>query len=285
MESLCAAQPQFKRLSWSRLKAFKACKRQAHLLTAGKKSPLVDIRAFLPGKIADLAMRQWLEEGQFNPGGMRALVPEIFESAIAPEAEGVVRWKGNVVDDQKAVLQTIYEAVDALEPILFEKVVPYDFRPEFRVNAPITIPGLDGEPIVVELMLAADVAVCRGEYWYGIYDLKLTRGGGYIDSTLGQLIFYDLVFRAWTGFYPKEHEFWAPLLPEKIIPLHVTPEDRQYMVADIVECFHGIWRGEADLTDDDRTCYFCPVKHACPKFVTPITKDAQGKNRVSFSRR
>lgn len=254
-------------------------------MAEGKRSDVTDIRNFLPGKIADMAMRRWLEEISPEPGGMKLHVPQILEESIAPDAEGVVKWRGNPNEDKKNVLDMAMEAVENLEPILLEKVIPYDYRPEFRITAPINIPGLDGKPVTVELFLAADVAVCRDEGWYGLYDLKVTRGGGYMDSTLGQLIFYDLAFRAWTGFHPKEHEFWAPLLKEKIIPMHVTTEDRQYMVSDIVSCFHSVWRGESELTEDKNECYNCPVKHACPRFVTPITKDEQGKNRASFLRK
>lgn len=253
-------------------------------MNQGFKTPKVDVRNFLPGKIADMAMRRWLEDGRLESGGMLELVPQIFVEMTSPEAEGVVRWRNNPREDQKNVLLMVKEAVENLEPILLDKVAPYDYRPEFRVNAPIRIPGLDGEPVDVELVLAVDVATCRAEYEYGLYDLKVTRGGGYMESTLGQLIFYDIAFRAWTGFHPVEHEFWSPLMKQKIWTMNVTTEDRQAMISDIVSCFHGMWRGEDELTDDKNECYNCPVKHACPRFVTPITKDQQGRNRVSFIR-
>lgn len=287
---VCDDAPKKIRLSWSKLKAYEACHKRSQLISEGKKSKIIDGRGFLPGNLADSAMRIWLLRGQFDPGGMKRLLPDLWAQWTGPDAEYRIDWKGDPRKDQVGVLEQVVASVEILEPILMDKVVPFApaYKPEFRFTSAVFIPGLDGEPVNIELFGAVDVATRRAEAKYGIYDLKISERASYLRSTLGQLIFYDLAFKAHTGFYPVEHEFWAPMLPLQdkpqpaIIPLHVTNEHRAQMISRIIDYCHGVWRGDWALTPDINECYYCPVKHACPRWVNPLTKDDQGKNRMSF---
>ena len=285
---VCDDAPKKITLSWSKLKAYEACHKRSQLLQQGKKSKIIDGRGFLPGNLADSAMRTWLTRGEFDAGGMQRLIPELWESWTGPEAEYRIDWKGDPRKDQVAVVKQVVSAVNILEPILMEKVVPYSFKPEYRFTSTVGVPGLDGESVNIELFGAVDVAVCIDEGRYGIYDLKISERADYLRSTLGQLIFYDLAFKGHTGLNPVEHEFWAPMLPLQdkpkpaVIALDVTNEHRMQMISRIIDYCHGVWAGDWALTPDVNECYYCPVKHACPRWVNPVTKDEQGKNRMSF---
>lgn len=285
---VCDDAPQKIKLSWSKLKAYEACHKRSQLLSQGKKSKVIDGRGFLPGNLADSAMRIWLTRREFDAGGMQRLIPELWEQWTGPDAEYRIDWKGDPRKDQVAVVKQVVAAVNILEPILFEKVVPYAFKPEFRFTSTVGVPGLDGTSVNIELFGAVDVAVRISEGSYGLYDLKISERAEYLRSTLGQLIFYDLAFRGHTGLHPVEHEFWAPMLPLQakpqpaVIALDVTNDHRMQMISRVIDYCHGVWRGDWSLTPDVNECYYCPVKHACPRWVNPITKDEQGKNRMSF---
>lgn len=290
--AVCTDAPKKIKLSWSRLKSYRACRQRGYLMSKGHKSPTTDGRNFLPGTLADNAMRYWLQEGVFNTGkdGMEKFIPELWEKHTGSEAEYRIKWRGDPREDKKAVLQDVRDAIRVLEPILLEKVAPYPFMPEYRFTSVVGIPGPTGETVNIELFGAVDVAVKFDEFKYGIFDLKVTKGGPYLRKTLAQLVFYDLAFRGHTGFNPVEHAFWAPLLPLQdppsaaVIPTVVTDVERMQMISQINDYCQGVWSEQWQLTENTQECWNCAVKHACPRFVQPITRDQQGKNRASFER-
>jgi hypothetical protein len=256
----------------------------------GKRSPITDGRKFLAGTLADRCMRRGLEEGKFEPKFMHKFLDDEWDTNTGKEAEYKIGWKGNVSDDQKAILTKVRKSLDALEPIILEYVAPYTYKPEYRFRSVIGVPDVQGERVDITVMGAVDVAVLfgideeTGFGRYGLFDLKITENDTYIKSTLAQLTFYDIAFMGWTGVRPVQHAFWTPLLSQKIIPVKVTDIERRQMYSRIIDYCQNVWAGRWELTQNIKECYDCPVKHACPRWVTPITKDAQGKNRASFSR-
>lgn len=289
MSEVCDDAPRRIDLSWSKLKNYEACRQRTKLLIEKKKSPITDGRNFLPGTLADRCMRRWLEEGKLDAGGMLTFLAEEWEKHTGKESEYQIRWRGDPRSDQRTVLTTVKASLERLEPVLMEKVVPYPYKPEHRFKSVLGVPGLDGKTVNITLLGAVDVGVMFGQNedgsgQYGLYDLKITENESYIRSTLAQLTFYDLAFWGWTGVKPVEHEFWAPMLPNVRIPTIVTDVERKQMLSRIVNYCHNVWAGNWQLTSNVNECYNCPVKHACPRWITPITKDQQGRNRVSFDR-
>lgn len=282
--AVCVDAPRKIRLSWSALKNYEECHQRGKLLMERKKSPITDGRNFLPGTLADRCMRRWLDAGRFNRGGMEEYLEEEWSRHTGPDSEYSIMWRGNHRDDQLSVLEDVKRALVTLEPILFKKVVPFSFKPEFRFSSAVGIPGLNGETVQIEIFGAIDVATHFEQGKYGLYDLKITKKDAYIKSTLAQLVFYDLAFRGHTGVRPVEHQFWAPLLPETEIGLVVTNADRRDMISRIISYCHGVWSGNWELTRKESKCFNCPTKAACPRYVKQITKDKQGRNRVTFDR-
>jgi hypothetical protein len=280
----CRDAPRKVKLSWSRLKNYETCHKRAQLLTKGKKSVVINGRDFLPGTLADRAMRAWLEEGVFETGGMEKFLDQLWRDHTGPEAEYTIKWKGNPREDKARVITNVRRGLARLEPILLEKVAPYPFKPEYRFTATLGLKDPWGATQHIEMFGAVDVAVLYPDGHYGLFDLKMTENGDYIRSTLAQLTFYNLAFRGWTGVIPTEHAFWVPLIDPSVIPLDVTDDERRAMIARIIAYCHGVWTDRAELTADESACFNCPTKHACPRFVQPIQKDAQGRNRVAFAR-
>jgi hypothetical protein len=288
---LCNGAPRRLRVSWSALKRWEACHQRQKLYAEGKRSRIYDGRAFLPGTLADRCMRRWLEAGledraNLQPGGMLEYLEEEWATHTGPQAEYPIRWRGDPRQDKREVIYAISDALRKLEPILMDKVLPYDYRPEYRFVSVVGIPGTTEmeETVQIEIIGAVDVAVCMGPGRYGLYDLKLTRSDDYIRSTLAQLTFYDLAFHGWIGHQPTEHQFWAPLTQEVIIGTDITAAERAAMVSRIIQYAHGVWLGNWTLTTNkDQECFHCPVKHACPRFVPRISVDQQGRNRIAFT--
>jgi hypothetical protein len=286
--TVCATAPKPLRVSWSRIKNWEACGMRSKLMTEGKQSKVIDGRAFLPGTLADNAMRAWLNNGlltgKWEPGGMEDYLEGLWDDYTSPSAQYSIQWRGNPNDDKRAVLKKVQTALRRIEPILFEKVVPYPYQPEYRFTATMGIKDLQGQTVHVEVYGAVDVAVNYGEDGYGLFDLKVTESQAYIDTTLAQLIFYALAFRGWTGVWPSQYAFWVPLMEQSVVNLVPTPEDIRYMQSRIVAYCQGVWAQDWTLTADESNCWNCPTKHACPRWRNPIQQDDQGRNRLSFDR-
>jgi hypothetical protein len=272
-------------VSWSRLKAYEECRQKVLRTMQGRSSGVKNGRIFLPGTLADRAMRRWLEEDDPQPGGMHAHVPELFEEHTGEDAEYIIKWRGDVAADKRAVRDQVRECLDNLEPLLVEKVLPFRYQPELKFRTTIGIPYLDGEPVRVDLIGGIDIVVQDDEDNFGIFDLKNTRNDAYVrGATLGQLTFYTIAWGAYIGdpAQPKQAAFLTPLCQEKYVPVVVGPEERRVMMARLTEYCHGVWREEWTPTDVDSFCYNCDVKHACDRFALPTTGTA-GKNRASFA--
>jgi hypothetical protein len=284
MPNPCDGAPKKIKLSWSKLKNYETCHHRSRLLSQGHKSPITDGRNFLPGNLADRCMRAYLSEGLFEPGGMEKFLEPMWAEHTGPDAEYRIKWRGNAREDKKRVVTQVLDALRVLEPILITKVAPYAYKPEYRFTSTLGIKDLEGRTAHIELFGAVDVAVYFGAGRYGLFDLKITEREQYIRSTLAQLTFYNIAFRGWTGIHPVEHAFWTPLLKQPVIPLDVTDTERWQMYSRIMSYCQGVWAGRWELTADESNCFNCPTRHACPRFVTPIQKDQQGRNRVGFSR-
>ena len=274
------------RVSWSMLATYEECHHKAKHYMAGRRSPVADGRIFLPGTLADRAMRRWLEEPDPQPGGMLKYIDELFEEHTSPAtAQYKIKWRGDPVKDRQAVFMTVREGLEKLEPILQELVLPYDYQPELRFTTTIGIPGLQQAVVPITMVGGIDLVVRDVEGNFRLHDLKLTRNDAYVrGKTMAQLTFYSIAFAALMGLpdQPKQTSFITPLCKEKVVPVYVGVEERRVMMARIVSFAHGVWRKEWKPTEKMAPCGHCDVKHACDKFNLPAVKDAQGRARVSF---
>ena len=271
-------------ISWSRLKTWEDCKQRVLLNQQGKASGAVDGRIFLPGTIADRAMRQWLNLDDPQPGQMPDMIDALFDEHTAPDAEYVIKWRGNQNQDRLKVKNFVLEVVTKLEPILLEKVIPYRWEPEIKFRYPVAIPYLDGTSVRIDLIGGIDIGVQEDDDEYAIYDLKATANDAYVrGATLGQLIFYDLAWRAGFGKSPKAAAFITPACRERFVPLTITDEDRRVMMSRIIKYAQGVWAQDWKPKAEHTGCNWCEVKHACPKWALPNVRDDQNRRRVSFA--
>ena len=301
----CYGQPKTITLSWSRLGDWAKCRHKIKLLHEGRKSKVVNARNFLAGNLADNSMREALEKAKKDPMGR--LLSLSVDELLAPlaskwdhymntgEENRIYQWQGDPNEDQARILASAKESLVKLHPILIDNLLGRRFIPEFRPpDMPVFgIPGPDGEPCYIRLYLAVDCAVQveedpgnpNGVGKWGLFDLKTTSTQAYLDKSLPQLVFYDLGFQALTGSRPVEHALWAPLMKKPVQQVHVTDEHRAMVTNWIVTYCHSVWASEADFTQDPQDCYTCSTKSACPRFVTPMTRDEQGISKVHFGQR
>lgn len=292
-------------VSWSRLNDWFKCKQRVKLIHDGKRGKLTNARNFLVGNLADHSMRAALEGANKDPEGrllsltmdeLLKPLPEKWEEEIKPTKNTIMKWNAsNPRADQEKVYNSAVETLEKLHPILVDNIVGRRFIPEFRPKEMpiIGIPGPNGEPCYIRLFLAIDCAVQikedptdpNGLGDWGIFDLKTTARQEYLTHTLPQLVFYDIAWHAMTGSRPVEHALWAPLMPNPIISLDVTDEDRLKVTEWIISYCHSVWAGEAELTEDEDNCFNCSTKKSCPKIVQPITKDAKGISRIHFGQK
>lgn len=299
----CYGQPRPITLSWSRLSDWLKCSMRVRLIYEGKKTKHVNARNFLSGKVADLSMREALDNAKKDEDGrllslsmdeLLAPLPMMWEKSTQNlEKNTIMKWNGtDPREDQKKLLSQSKKALKNLHPILEENLIGRRFIPEFRPKEMpvIGIPGPTGETVYIRLFLAVDCAVqiwedpnnpdALGEW--GLYDLKTSPTVEYLEKTLPQLVFYDLAFRAMTGKNAADHALWAPLVNPPVKQVNVTDDHRKMVMNWIINYCHGVWAGESDLTKEESNCYNCSTKNACPKNVIPITKDEQGISRVYF---
>ena len=289
-------------VSWSRINDWMKCKQRVKLIFQGKKSKLTNARNFLAGNVADNTMRFALENASKDPQGrllsltmddLLAPLPDVWEKSITKLQKGtVMTWKtADPREDQKALLTKAKTALEKLHPILEDNLFVRRYIPEMRPSEMpiIGIPGPDGEDCFIRLFLAVDMAVqleegetptSLGEW--GLYDLKTTESEEYLNKTLPQLAFYDIAWENLTGKRPVDWALWAPLAKEPIRQANVTEEARMKVLNWITSYCHSVWRSEEDLASDDKECYNCPTKNACPKNLNPWSKADQGLSMSFF---
>ena len=284
------------RVSWSALKRWEGCHTRDALHRAGKRGEVVDGRVFLPGTLADRAVRKFLDQDEgHRPGQMNRFVDLLWDEHAVHSTEYKIRWRGDPRVDQEKVRAFAKRAVDSVEPFLFERVLPHLYQPEMRFEVPMLLPDLANAKRPVLLVGGMDIAVLElpGQEQAWLYDLKVTENEGYIRASMGQLIFYSL---AWAIMREHPHErigtaYLAPCCTTQYFPLLVTDQERRAMLARVMRYCQARWN-ESDALPPAvdaagepvsiEECFRCDVKHACTRFGDPQT-DAKGRHRVNFT--
>lgn len=267
-------------ISWSSLRTHEACKQRGHLTRSGKRATLADQRIFFPGTVTDRVVRDWLyDEPEKNPGLMPSMVEEIMEREFQTVLEegGRVFWKST--NDKQQVLRDCIEAVTKIEPILVEKVLPFEYQVDFRFRAPLMLPSPWGMEMVI-LNGAMDILVRNDQGLFGVHDVKHTRNKDYWRKTVGQLTFYDYAIWALFGTDTFETGLIQPLCEQPVIPYEVTDNLRSQLQQRVVSMANDVWREDFTPTTNRSECGQCDTKHACSKFAPVVSKD--GKKRLSL---
>lgn len=259
-------------ISWSRLRSWTECRQKAFLQAQGKKSPAADIRVYFPGTVVDRAMRKWLEQDRQQPGELAAMTDQVLDAALdeaRDTGDGVVRWR--TLTDRAEVRDWCHELLTRLEPILFERVIPWDYSPALRFRTPLTVPYLDGSPQTVWLIGEMDL-LCRTrqEPWhYAVWDLKGTADSNYWRKVTGQLLFYDLAVRCMFEIYPDASGLIQPMCEQPVLSFAFTPEHRAGCMQSIVRYCQSTWAGDVAPKDSTSGCDRCEVRHACARYAQP----------------
>lgn len=253
------------RISWSKIRSHGECP-AIYDLRRTHRSSIKDIRSYVHGNIADLAMRRWLSMPDPPLGWMADQINDIFDECTKPSEEGIVRWKG--VNDRADVRVFCRELVSRLEPILVKYVLPYEWEPAGRFEVPVTVRYLDGTPRTVILNGETDLKVRDHKRRIGIWDLKGTKDNYYYKKVLGQVTFYAMVERLKTGEYPYMTGLIQPMCDQQVLPLVVDADAVRQMAGRIERTAHDIWAGKLQPKPDDNGCFGCDVKFCCPAYVT-----------------
>lgn len=273
------------RISWSGLKRWELC-RQKHLrVMQGRSKDEADARIYLPGTVADLVMRRWLE-GIPEPGQMVEMVDTIFDQVVSDPEESRIKWRGHPGKDRELVREQVRATVTKLEPILLKLVVPYRYQPEMSFETTIGVPWTDNQLLGVQLIGRIDIVVQDDADQFHLYDLKATEDEQYYRKILGQPVFYDIAFGNWIGdqSQPKTFGLIFPKLKEQLVLVSIKEDDRRFMLSRVVKMAHGVWREEYAPKPDNEGCDRCEVQHVCDKFSLDLVKDEQGRHRASFAK-
>ena len=266
------------RISWTALGRWEECRQKEHLTRSGLGVPSQDGRIFLPGTVADLSMRRWLEQDDPVRGTLPSMAAAVLEERAA-NPEKPIKWRGSEASDRKAILESVQGGLTRLEPWLWDNVLPYEYEPEARSVGIVGLPHPDGTLHRVELFLAVDIAVRTtaedGTYRYRLHDLKFTSNESYVSGkTLGQLSFYKLAWAAMMKI-PASHidylSFVTPLTKVLETPVYPSEDDLRVMITRITDYAQGIWSGyyPPKAKIDSNCLYRCDVRRACPLFAMP----------------
>lgn len=269
------------RISWSGLRTHEECKQKGFLTRTGKKATLEDTRNFFPGNVTDRVVRDWLNG---DPEHNQGMMPEMVAAVIDREREkilsdgGVMKWKDR--EDRSRVEKDCIEAVTKIEPALLKYVVPFEYQPDFKFQAPVTLPHPDGGMESVLLIGFMDIIVRddKGRWW--VWDVKHTRDDGYWRKTVGQLGFYDLAVELMFGQPTIRTGLLQPLCKKPVLPYAPSQDSRSQLMQRVVGMANDIWRDDKTPRVDNTLCTWCPVRHACSKFAPVVQED--GKRRISF---
>lgn len=275
-------------VSWSRLKAYEQCHQRVFRRLEGKSSKAVDGRIFLPGTVADRAMRAYLELDDPQVGHITDPVDEILEKHAFHDDQYVVKWRGKPQEDLARVKAVVLKVLTNLEPILWREIIPHGYQAEVRFDKTIGVPYLDGRVVGVDLRGGIDILTAtlnaagqddEGSE-YGVWDLKATQDNSYVrGSILGQLTFYSIAVKAMFGKYPTQAAFITPACKQQIVPVRIGEDEIRAMMSRIIRYCEGVWREEWEPKEErDSECTYCDVKHACDLFrLPPGTKVSFGE--------
>jgi PD-(D/E)XK nuclease superfamily len=255
------------KLSWSRLRNHDECAAKGKLLAERRKDPTGDIRSFFHGNVCDLAQRRWLGMDEQEPGWMARHIDDIFEESERTAREtgdGIVVWR--TPSDKGEVRDFCRELVIRLEDILTRICLPFDWTPGWRFRVRLTIGGLE-----VELVGEADLLVYDRLGRVAVWDLKATKDNSYWRKVAAQLTFYNIAVAASRdqrlGKWPFMSGLIQPMCDQQVLPVEITPQAIRELGARIERVAGDILAGRLDPKADDDGCGWCPVRHACPKFI------------------
>lgn len=251
------------KLSWSALSRHELCKQKQHLVSQGFSAGGKDVRNFLAGNVVDAVQKAWLD----NPvGSMVDLVDDQFEKAIAKAQErDTIKWRSK--NDKKTIHTACTGAALLLEPILRARVLPYDYEPGKWFYVPIKIQNpKTGQVEEIILRGEFDLLVRDHSGRFIVWDLKTTANNDYWKSSLGQLVFYDLVILSMFGEPPVKCGFIQPLCDEQVKEFYFDNSYRAEMWGRINSLMRDVWDGNFDPKVDNTGCSFCEVVHKCAKF-------------------
>lgn len=246
-------------------------------MMTGGRDPNTNIRDYFPGTVVDRCMRKWLSTSP-EPGSGRGVMAAMVDDMIDHEMEeakrtgdGVVRWKKH--GDREMVTGFCKELLGRLEPLLDLYVLPYDYAPEYRFRARMSLPGLDGTPWPVQLWGGIDVLVrnnkiidSEGRPQYAIFDLKGTANNSYWRKVIGQLVFYDLAIFAQFNARPKFAGLLQPMCDQPVVSLAIEEQNRSELTARLERMAHFMWRKDWAVKEDTAGCSYCEVRNRCPRF-------------------
>ena len=255
-------------VSWSRLRSFAECRQKAHLQSTGVRSPAGDTRVFFRGTVTDRVLRDWVQDGDRQPGQMESMVDEYIELCEREHKEqgtGIVRWKHP--DDKSESALWCKELLRRVEPIIEQLVLPHvpHVFADHHLRSRIDIPDLQGNPKTIELVGIMDIYI-NSPTFSAIYDLKATENESYWKKTIMQLAFYYLLVTSFGNPEPGQVALIQPMCINPIIPLEVTDEMIDALMTNIVNYAHSVWLQDFTPKASDAGCSWCSVKHACAKF-------------------
>lgn len=269
------------RVSWSSLRTHMECRQKGYLTRTGRKATLQDKRNFLPGNVVDRVVRNWLnDDPEHNLGAMPGMVADMLDVQRKEMAEegGVIRSKQ--IGDTQQIIDDCVEAVTRIEPALLKYVVPYDYQPDFKFQAPLSVQKYDGTMETVYLIGYMDILVHddRDRWW--VWDVKMTADDQYWRKTVGQLSFYDLAVELLFGKPTVRTGLLQPMCTRRVFPYEVNPQRRVELMQSVMTMANDIWRDDRTPISSSEPCWNCEVKHACTKFQPVVQAD--GSRRVSL---
>lgn len=272
------------RLSWTGLKRYEDCHQRHLRVLEGKAPKSTNGRVFLAGTVCDRAMRKWLDSSNPQPGEMAQYVDEFLNFFAEEDPQYVIKWRGDPRQDRAKVRDFCLDLVGNLEPLLYQKVLPFRYQPAVKFRVPVNIPDINGESRQISLVGEIDIVVLDDDDNYSVLDLKATSDDSYVRrGILGQLTFYSLAWGQYVGKreQPTEAYFVVPAAKQKLVPVSVGTQERVMMLSRIVHYAHGVWRKEWQPSPGDQ-CGRCEVKHSCDHFRPILSQDDAGRRRASF---
>lgn len=256
------------RVSWSAVRTHMECKQRGALTRAGRRLTISDSRSFFPGNIVDRVVRDWLSDDPYTkPGQMALMVEPTIDRELAriKDRGGAMKWKSE--EDRDTVLVDCVEAVTRIEPLLEQEVLPFEYDVDFRFQAPLAMPDLDGGITYITLTGAMDIIVKTPENRYRVWDVKMTKDDQYWRKTVGQLSFYDLACFALFEQETDKVGLLQPMCRQPVLEYALDDTRRAVIMQNVIEMCHDIWTGDEEPTGSGYACTVCEVRHACTKFL------------------
>ncbi len=248
-------------LSYTGFKTFRDCSEsyyQNYVLK--RRPPMEDQRNVFKGNALHNLMEAYILTKEDNPDWIVENAPRFWNQGLEDvvSKKQMLNWKGEA-DAAKNYATFIEWAGELANLFRKHRLDPNKMMSEFKADLDTELGGIKfrmgGRIDVLTESRAGDQLI--------VLDLKASANKAIKD--FDQVVWYSVITELKTGNRINYAGYIMPAFKEISI-YHIPESVKDSLKYRVGEALQAIKRGEHEPTPEDKRCFWCPVKYACPLF-------------------